>query len=93
MHCSMSATGYCYDKATCESFFATLKREAFPEDCVFDTKVEARRTIFENIETFYNRCRIDTSLGNRAPIEVLTNYFFRENRVPHIGEGSVLCPL
>lgn len=75
MQCSMSAAGYCYDNATCESFFATLKREAFPKNCVFDTKAEARRTIFEYIETFYNRRRIHTSLGNRAPNEILTNYF------------------
>jgi len=75
MQCSMSAAGYCYDNATCESFFATLKREAFPENCVFDTKAEARRTIFEYIETFYNPRRIHTSLGNRAPNEILTNYF------------------
>lgn len=75
IQCSMSATGYCYDNATCESFFATLKREAFPENCVFETKAEARRTIFGYIETFYNRRRIHTSLGNRAPNEILTNYF------------------
>lgn len=75
IQCSMSAAGYCYDNATCESFFATLKREAFPEDCVFETKTEARRTIFEYIEAFYNRRRIHTSLGNRAPNEILTNYF------------------
>ena len=75
MQCSMSAAGYCYDNATCESFFATLKREAFPENCVFDTKVEARRTIFEYIEAFYNRRRIHTSLGNRALNEILKNYF------------------
>ena len=75
MQCSMSAAGYCYDNATCESFFATLKREAFPENCVFDTKAEARRTIFEYIETFYNQRRIHTSLGNRPPNEILTNYF------------------
>jgi len=78
IQCSMSAAGYCYDNATCESFFATLKREAFPENCVFETKAQARRTIFEYIETFYNRRRIHTSLGNRAPNEILTNYFQQE---------------
>jgi transposase InsO family protein len=78
IQCSMSAAGYCYDNATCESFFATLKREAFPENCVFETKSQARRTIFEYIETFYNRRRIHTSLGNRAPNEILTNYFQQE---------------
>jgi transposase InsO family protein len=28
----MRASGYCYDNAACESFFATLKNEAFPEN-------------------------------------------------------------
>lgn len=75
---SMSAAGYCYDNATCESFFATLKREAFPIDCVFESKADARRTIFEYIEAFYNRTRIHTSLGNQSPGELLTKYFQQE---------------
>lgn len=72
---SMSAAGYCYDNATCESLFATLKREAFPTGCVFDSKREARLTIFEYLETFYNRKRIHTSLGNQPPESFLTNHF------------------
>jgi len=72
---SMSAAGYCYDNATCESLFATLKREAFPTGCVFDSKSEARLTIFEYLETFYNRERIHTSLGNQSPESFLTNHF------------------
>jgi len=72
---SMSAAGYCYDNATCESLFATLKREAFPTGCVFDTKQEARRTIFEYVETFYNRERIHTALENQSPESFLTNHF------------------
>jgi len=75
---SMSAAGYCYDNATCESFFATLKREAFPENCVFETKVEARRTIFEYIETFYNQTRIHTSLENSSPNQILSKHFHNE---------------
>lgn len=72
---SMSATGYCYDNATCESLFATLKREAFPPGCVFDNKQHARLTIFEYIEAFYNRERIHTSLGNQSPDDFLTNHY------------------
>jgi len=52
-----------------------LKRESFPENCVFDTKEEARRTIFEYIETFYNRTRIHTSLENTAPNEFPSKHF------------------
>ena len=66
---SMSALGYCYDNAACESFFASLKKESFPKDQTFDTPVEARRTIFSYLETFYNSRRLHTSLGMRSPNE------------------------
>ena len=68
---SMSAKGYCYDNATVESFFATLKREAFPPGCCFDTKAEARMAIFSYLENFYNRRRRHSSLGNISPAEFL----------------------
>ena len=34
---SMSALGYCYDNAACESFFASLKSECFPQNGVFES--------------------------------------------------------
>ena len=67
MRQSMSAKGYCYDNATCESFFATLKCEAFPHDGKFSSATAARRTIFRYIETFYNKTRRHSSLGNISP--------------------------
>ena len=76
---SMSANGYCYDNATCESFFATLKRESFPTGCTFETKAQARRTIFEYIETFYNPVRIHTALENTTPNQFLTKHFHSES--------------
>jgi transposase InsO family protein len=72
---SMSAKGYCYDNAKSESFFATLKREAFPDDCCFDTKAGARRAIFDYLETFYNRRRRHSSLGNISPEEFINRHF------------------
>lgn len=78
MRSSMSAKGYCYDNATCESFFASLKREAFPPGCTFDSKREARSTIFEYIEAFYNRERIHTSLEEQSPEQFLTNFLAAE---------------
>ena len=72
---SMSAKGYCYDNAANESFFASLKRESFPEDCCFDTKAEARRTIFDYLEVFYNHRRRHSSLGNVSPETFLNQYF------------------
>lgn len=68
---SMSAKGYCYDNATAESFFATLKREAFPPGCCFDTKAEARVAIFHYLESFYNRRRRHSSLDHMSPAEFL----------------------
>ena len=64
---SMSALGYCYDNAACESFFATLKKECFPTGQTFDTPANARREIFRYLETFYNSRRIHSSLGNLSP--------------------------
>ena len=72
---SMSAKGYCYDNAANESFFASLKRESFPEDCCFDTKAEARRTIFDYLEVFYNDKRRHSSLGNVSPETFLNQHF------------------
>jgi len=72
---SMSAKGYCYDNAKSESFFATIKREAFPDDCCFDTRVQARTAIFDYIETFYNRRRRHSALGYISPESFLKEHF------------------
>lgn len=64
---SMSAKGNCYDNATCESFFSTLKRELMPESGYFDTREQAKKAIFEHIESFYNTRRKHSSLGNLSP--------------------------
>ena len=59
---SMSRKGNCYDNAMMESFFGTLKAECV-ERQVYQTRREARQSIFEYIETFYNRQRLHSSLG------------------------------
>jgi len=63
---SMSATGDCYDNAAMESFWATLKTELVYREH-YATRAEARRSIFEYIESFYNRQRIHSSLGYVSP--------------------------
>jgi putative transposase len=65
---SMSATGYCYDNAAMESFWATLKRECFG-DYVPRTREEARLMLFDYIEVFYNRQRRHSSLGYLSPVD------------------------
>jgi putative transposase len=56
------------DNAVAESFFATLKTE-----CVytrrFATRADARETIFEFIEGFYNRRRRHSTIGYVSPVE------------------------
>lgn len=64
---SMSRTGNCYDNAAVESFFATLKGECAVSK--FTTRAEARSTIFEFIEVWYNRQRLHSTLGYQSPME------------------------
>jgi len=63
---SMSGTGNAFDNAMMESFFATLKTECV--DRRFQTRSEARLTIFEYIEVFYNRQRRHSALGFLSPL-------------------------
>jgi putative transposase len=63
---SMSRTGNCYDNAVTESFFGTLKGECV-ERFSFQTRGQARQTIFEYVECFYNRVRRHSTLGYISP--------------------------
>jgi len=67
--CSMSRVGNCYDNAAMESFFSTLKRERVYQDQRYATREQARQSIFEYIEVFYNRQRRHSSLGYKSPVE------------------------
>jgi putative transposase len=64
---SMSRTGNCWDNAAMEAFFATLAKE-----CVnrvkYQTRQEARSSIFEYIECFYNPIRLHSTLQYTSPI-------------------------
>ena len=63
---SMSRTGDCYDNATMESFFSTLKGECIDRHR-FQSRAEARQTIFEYTECFYNRIRRHSTLTYLSP--------------------------
>jgi transposase InsO family protein len=63
---SMSRAGDCYDNAVTESFFGTLKTELVNHER-YATHEEARRSLFEWIEVFYNRQRRHSSLGYLSP--------------------------
>jgi len=64
--CSMSAAGNCYDNAVVESFWATLKTELVYQHR-YATREQARNSIFEYIEVFYNRQRRHSSAGYMSP--------------------------
>ena len=69
---SMSRPGNCYDNATMESFWSTLKRELVHR-YEFATRAEAKAAIFEWIEVFYNRERFHSALGDQSPVDFETN--------------------
>ena len=64
--CSMSRRGNCWDNAPMESFFASLEKELVHDED-YATRDEATASIFEYIETFYDRVRRHSSLGYVAP--------------------------
>ncbi len=66
--CSMSRRGNCWDNAPMESFFASLKKELVHHED-YATRAEAKASIFEYLEAFYNRVRRHSSLGYVAPAE------------------------
>lgn len=66
--CSMSRKGNCWDNAPTESFFKTLKVESVYRQS-FKTREQAKQTIFEYIEVFYNRQRRHSTLNYLAPQE------------------------
>ena len=68
---SMSRRGNCYDNATMESFWATLKLELIYRRC-FDTHAQARTQIFDYIEVFYNRQRAHSALDYNSPVDFET---------------------
>lgn len=68
--CSMSRKGNCWDNAPMESFFATLKKELVHHEC-YATRAQARQSLFEYIEVFYNRVRRHSALGYKSPSQFI----------------------
>lgn len=73
LRCSMSRKGECLDNAVAESFFGSLKNElVYHED--YHSKAQARRSLFEYIEVFYNRQRRHASLRYLTPVDYEARY-------------------
>ena len=66
MQSSMSGKGNCWDNACAESFWATLKTELVHHEH-YATREQAKQSIFEYIEIFYNRKRLHSSLDYLSP--------------------------
>jgi len=63
---SMSRKGNCWDNAVAESFFGTLKNELVHHE-KYKTREQARLSIFNYIEVFYNKRRIHSHLNFVSP--------------------------
>jgi len=79
---SMSRKGNCYDNATMESFFATLKTEVFDKQ-IAQSRRQAELLVFDYIETFYNPRRIHTSLDGKSPLEFEVHHQTHSKPQPH----------
>jgi putative transposase len=65
---SMGSRGDAYDNAACESVISTLKVE-WTKRHRYESRDQARLSIFRYIETFYNPRRRHSSLGGISPDE------------------------
>lgn len=73
LHCSMARKGDCWDNAVAESFFGSLKNElVYHED--YYTRAEAKQSLFEYIEIFYNRQRRHAFLDYMTPAAYESKY-------------------
>lgn len=66
--CSMSRQGDCWDNAAMESFFHSLKTECVYHER-YQTRDEAKKSVFDYIEVFYNRQRKHSYLGYKSPAQ------------------------
>jgi len=66
--CSMSRKGDCFDNAPMESFFSSLKRERVHRRKYW-SRTEASKDIEDYIESFYNRRRRHSQVGDVSPVQ------------------------
>jgi transposase InsO family protein len=75
---SMSRKGNCYDNAMMESFRATLETECFAGERPA-TRQAARLLIFDDIEGFYNRRRLHSSISYQSPLAFERTFRHNQN--------------
>ena len=64
---SMSRKGNCWDNAPMESFFHSLKTELVMH-CDYKSRDQARASLFDYMEVFYNRQRRHSTISYVAPL-------------------------
>jgi putative transposase len=64
---SMSRKGNCWDNAAMESFFGSLKEECVGST-IYPSHEQARLSLFEYLEVYYNRQRRHSTLGYVSPL-------------------------
>lgn len=65
---SMSRKANCYDNATMEAFWSTLKLELVYRHS-FEDATQVRQALFDYVEVFYNRRRLHSALGYQTPAD------------------------
>ena len=88
---SMSRKGNCWDNAPMESFFGTLKTELVSHEH-YATRADARASVFEYIEVFYNRQRLHSSLGYVSPDGLRARSYKRRLTATELSRAGATAP-
>jgi putative transposase len=88
--CSMSRKANCWDNAPTESLVATIKKELVHHER-YATRDEARRSLFEYIEVFYNRQRRHSAIDYQTP-DAVHHGRNREEGRGGLGERGLVSP-
>lgn len=70
---SMGKVGVCWDNAVAENFFSHLKTEFYHHHS-FTSRLAARTSVMDYIESWYNRKRPNARAGHRPPAAALTTH-------------------
>ena len=80
---SMSRKGTCWDNAVCESFFKSLKAEL-----IYGTKLQTKKgmrlVLFEYLESWNNRKRRHSTLGNLTIEEHWKEYIKMKESITNV---------
>lgn len=83
MLASMSRKGNCWDNATSESFFNSLKNERV-HGTRYETRDAARADVFEYIEVFYNRIRRHSSINGVSPVSCYETWLNQQSQARQV---------